>query len=344
MIVLGIETSCDETGVAIYSSEYNLAAHKLYSQISLHSKYGGVIPELASRDHSRKLLHLTDDLLNTVNISLRDISAIAYTAGPGLIGSLLVGASFAVALGFALNVPTIPIHHLEAHIMTPFLEKKFPSFPFLALLVSGGNTQIIEAMSFGKYRILGETLDDAVGEAFDKVAKILGFSYPGGVHIEKLAKKGNQKRFFFPRPMLHRGLNFSYSGLKTCALDYVKKFSNIDNQTKADIAFAFQEAAIDSLVIKCQRALNKYKYYNLVVTGGVSANGRLREKLIAMCDKEQINVYFPKLEFCTDNALMVAYTGYKKFKEKQTIINSNHEIIVFPKWNINDINKKFNHK
>jgi N6-L-threonylcarbamoyladenine synthase len=329
MIILGIETSCDETGVAVYDAKRGLLAHKLHSQVKLHAEFGGVVPELASRDHVRKLLPLVQEVLAEAKITLQNLSAIAYTAGPGLIGALLVGAAFAKSLGFILKIPAIPVHHMEAHLLAPFLELSPPDFPFLALLVSGGHTQLIEASSFGKYKILGETVDDAVGEAFDKVAKILGLPYLGGPELAKLALKGVKGRFSFPRPMANRGLNFSFSGLKTCALNYFQEFGDNDDQAKADIAFAFQEAAVDSLVIKCRRAIKENNYTCLVVAGGVSANIWLRQQLNIMCKQEEVQVHYPRVEFCTDNGAMVAYTGYRHFMLGK---KTDMEIRVFPRW------------
>jgi len=328
MLVLGIETSCDETGVAVYDTERGLLAHELYSQFQLHAEFGGVVPELASRDHVQKLLPIVKSVLERAKITLHDLDGIAYTAGPGLIGALLVGAAFAKSLGYVLKIPTVAIHHMEAHLLAPFLEPYFPKFPFLALLVSGGHTQLIEALEFGKYKILGETLDDAVGEAFDKVAKILGLPYPGGPELSKLALKG-ETRFVFPRPMVGKsGLNFSFSGLKTCALNYWRK-SNNDYQARADIAFAFQDAATDALVIKCKRALRETNLRHLVVAGGVSANAVLRKKLNDLGREEKIPVYYPRLEFCTDNGAMIAYAGSRYLTLNKT---TNLEIKVYPRW------------
>lgn len=390
MVILGIETSCDETGVALYDGKRNrLLAHKLYSQVTLHAKFGGVVPELASRDHVRKLLPLVKELLQEANLKLEDLGMIAYTAGPGLIGALLVGASFAKSLGFALKIPVIPVHHMEAHLLVPLLEDNPPHFPFLALLVSGGHTQLIEAVEFGKYKILGETVDDAVGEAFDKVAKILQLPYPGGPELAKLAINGKHGRFNFPRPMTNRpGLDFSFSGLKTYALNCYREIRNEgvmaeeaagadvdasasasvggaaakgmgigigknveingDKQTKADIAYAFQDAATDSLVIKCRRALKQVGYKQLVVAGGVSANAMLRQKLDKMGESIGVNIYYPRLEFCTDNGAMVAYAGFRHYvvakelsKEanKGVVEEGNEvsgkeamEIKVYPRW------------
>ncbi|MDR1057891.1 MAG: tRNA (adenosine(37)-N6)-threonylcarbamoyltransferase complex transferase subunit TsaD [Coxiellaceae bacterium] len=327
MLVLGIETSCDETGVAIYDTERGLLSHKLYSQVRLHAEFGGVVPELASRDHVQKLLPLVKSVLDGAKITLRNLNGIAYTAGPGLIGALLVGAAFAKALGFVLKIPVVPVHHMEAHLLAPFLEPNPPVFPFLALLVSGGHTQLIEAKEFGKYKILGETLDDAVGEAFDKVAKILGLPYPGGPALAKLALKGST-RFSFPRPMVNkRGLSFSFSGLKTCALNYLREFGN-DEKTRAEIAFAFQDAATDALVIKCERAMKGINLPRLIIAGGVSANNVLREKLDRLGEEEKVRVYYPRLEFCTDNGAMIAYTGAKYLMLGKT---TNLEIEVYPR-------------
>jgi N6-L-threonylcarbamoyladenine synthase len=310
MKVLGIETSCDDTGVAIYDSEKGLLAHKLHSQIDIHSQYGGVVPELASRDHIRKTLPLIKEVMKIAKVN--NIDGIAYTAGPGLIGALLVGATIAKSLGFAWNIPTIGVHHMEAHLLAPMLEENPPDFPFVALLVSGGHTMLVEVSSFGKYQVLGETLDDAAGEAFDKVAKMLGLPYPGGPEVAALAEQGKPKRFFFPRPMVDRpGLDFSFSGLKTFALNTLHE-NGEDPQTKADIAHAFQEAVVDTLVIKCKRALKQTNLKQLLIGGGVSANSLLREKLKIMAKKQQIDVIYPRLEFCTDNGAMIAYAGFRR--------------------------------
>jgi N6-L-threonylcarbamoyladenine synthase len=331
MIILGIETSCDETGVAIYDSKRNLMLHRLYSQIATHAKFGGVVPELASRDHVRKILPLLEQVLVDAKIALQDLDAIAYTAGPGLIGALLVGSAFATSLSFALKIPTIAINHMEAHLLAPLLEPNPPDFPFLALLVSGGHTQLIEATALGKYTILGETVDDAAGEAFDKVAKILQLPYPGGSELEKLAQKGDPKRFHFPRPMVNRrGLNFSFSGLKTFALNCFRKFGS-DEQTKADIAYAFQEAVVDTFVIKCRRAIQQTGLKKLVIAGGVSANSVLRQKLKQMTTEEGVSIYYPRLEFCTDNGAMIAYAGFRHFVNNK---KSAMEIKVYPQWEI----------
>ncbi len=312
MRILGIETSCDETGLAIYDSEHGLIAHILHTQIAMHNQFGGVVPELASRDHIVYLLPLLKQLLNDANISLNTIDGIAYTAGPGLLGALLVGATVGKSLGWALNIPTIAIHHMEGHLLAPLLEEQAPQFPFLALLVSGGHTMLVHVADIGHYEILGESIDDAAGEAFDKTAKLLGLGYPGGAALAKLAEQGDHQRFHFPRPMTDRpGLDFSFSGLKTAALNVIQK-SPDDMQTKADIAFAFQEAVVDTLVIKCKRALQQTNLSQLVVAGGVSANQLLRSKLNHLAHKLSCKVFYPRLEFCTDNGAMIAYAGYRR--------------------------------
>lgn len=309
MKVLGIETSCDETGTAIYDSEQGLLANVIYSQIPIHEEYGGVVPELASRDHIRKLLPLIDKVLHDANLTKAEIDGIAYTSTPGLIGALLVGASVGKSLGFALNIPTIAVHHMEAHLLAPMLEEDKPEFPFVALLVSGGHSMLVEVNGFGQYSLLGETLDDAAGEAFDKAAKLLGLPYPGGPALAKLAEQGNSKRFHFPRPMTDRpGLDFSFSGLKTFTANTFRVEGN-DPQTKADIACAFQEAVVDTIAIKCRRALEQTNLSRLVIAGGVSANLLLRQKLKQMAKKCHAKVFYPRFAFCTDNAAMIAYAG-----------------------------------
>lgn len=331
MIILGIETSCDETGVAIYDACRHLVTHKLHSQIALHAKFGGVVPELASRDHVRKILPLVQEVLTDAKVDLQDLDAIAYTAGPGLVGALLVGAVFAQSLSFALKIPAIAVNHMEGHLLAPLLEPNPPDFPFLALLVSGGHTQLIEVTAFGKYQILGDTIDDAAGEAFDKVAKILNLSYPGGPAIEKNAAQGIAGRFHFPRPMVNRkGLDFSFSGLKTFTLNCFHKFGQ-DTQARADIARAFQDAVLDTLAVKCRRALKQTGLTRLVVAGGVSANKALREKLNNMAELEGAKVYYPRLEFCTDNGAMIAYAGWRYFMSDK---KQNLEIKVYPRWQI----------
>jgi len=335
MIILGIETSCDETGVALYDPERGLVAHILHSQISLHAKYGGVVPELASRDHIQKLAGLVENVLAKAGIQKEALSAIAYAKGPGLAGALLVGAAFATSLAFALNIPAIGVHHMEAHLLAPMLETNAPAYPFLALLVSGGHTLLVKVQEFGKYAILGESLDDAAGEAFDKVGKILGLPYPGGPNLTKLARQGNPKRFKFPRPMTNRpGLDFSFSGLKTFALNTLHEYGD-DAQTKADIAYAFQDAVADTLRVKCKRALEFTGLKRLVVAGGVSANIALREKLNRLVKEQHATVYYPRLEFCTDNGAMIAYTGYQRLLHGEK--TASLAIEIKPRWEIDSI-------
>ncbi len=333
MYILGIETSCDETGVAIYHSERGLIHHLLFSQIDMHSEYGGVVPELASRDHIRKLIPLIKQLLHESNTLQTDITAIAYTAGPGLMGALLVGAATAQSLAFAWQVPTIAVHHMEGHLLAPMLEDNPPKFPFVALLISGGHTLLVKVSSIGQYELLGESLDDAAGEAFDKTAKLLGLNYPGGAKLSELAKLG-QLRFRFPRPMTDRpGLDFSFSGLKTFALTTFQK-SEKTNQDKADIALAFQDAVADTLAIKCRRVLQQTGLTTLVVAGGVSANIKIRSTLTEMIEKENGAIYFPRPEFCTDNGAMIAYAGYQRFLLGQT---QGLEIFAKPRWLMIDL-------
>lgn len=314
MRILGIESSCDDTGVAIYEGSKGLLAHAVNSQIAIHKQFGGVVPELASRDHIQKITPLLNRVLAEAQISLKDINGIAYTAGPGLIGALLVGAGFARALGFALRVPTIGVHHMEGHLLAPMLESPAPEFPFIALLVSGGHTMLIEVLGIGQYHVLGESLDDAAGEAFDKTAKLLGLSYPGGPLLAELAKSGTPNRFTFPRPLTTKpGLDFSFSGLKTAALNTLKQTEGTQ-EDKADIAWAFQEAVVDTLVIKCKRALQETGQRRLVIAGGVGANHKLREKLKSMTNTLDCSLFYPRLEFCTDNGAMIAYVGYQRIK------------------------------
>lgn len=314
MRILGIETSCDETGVAIYDSDKGLLAHALHSQTAIHAPFGGVVPELASRDHITKLLPLTKQILAEAHLPLSAIDGIAYTAGPGLVGALLVGASFAKGLGYALNIPTIGVHHMEGHLLVALLEDPQPEFPFLGLLVSGGHTMLVDVTGIGQYKILGESLDDAAGEAFDKTAKILGLGYPGGPLLAKLAEQGNAKRFHFPRPLTDRpGLDFSFSGLKTFTLN-TWNASEKTEQDRADVAFAFQEAVIETLFIKCKRAIKQGSYHQLVVAGGVGANLCLRERFQVFTSQFNCRVYYPRLEFCTDNGAMIAFAGYQRLK------------------------------
>lgn len=308
MLILGIESSCDETGLALYDTDKGLLGQALHSQVDLHADYGGVVPELASRDHVRKITPLTELVLADAGKCLSDLDGIAYTAGPGLMGALLVGASFAKSLAWSLDLPSIGVHHMEAHLLAPLIDSKNPpDLPFVALLVSGGHTQLVHVKALGDYEILGESLDDAAGEAFDKTAKLLGLGYPGGPKIAATALSGDAKRFKFPRPMTDRpGLDFSFSGLKTFALNTVQNNSPLSDQDKADIALAFELAAVDTLTIKCKRAIDQAKVNHLVIAGGVSANTRLREKLSSSL-KAQV-IYAP-LDLCTDNGAMIAYAG-----------------------------------
>lgn len=317
MRVLGLETSCDETGVAVYDSERGLLAHRLYSQIELHAEYGGVVPELASRDHVRKLLPLISEVMAASGSSQQDISGIAYTSGPGLIGALMVGAAFGRSLAYAWQVPAVGVHHMEGHLLAPMLEATPPQFPFVALLVSGGHTQLVRVDAIGEYALLGESIDDAAGEAFDKAAKMLDLDYPGGPQVAKLAELGDATRFKFPRPMVDRpGLDFSFSGLKTATLTAVKahKLANglPDDQTCADIAAGFQAAVVDTLVIKCKRALEQTSLKALVIAGGVSANKKLRADLDEALAKMGAKVFYARHEFCTDNGAMIAYAGCQR--------------------------------
>ncbi len=317
MLVLGIETSCDETGVALYHSEQGLVGHALYSQVEVHAPYGGVVPELASRDHVRKLLPLLKETLAQAGMSRADINGVAFTAGPGLIGALLVGAAFGRSLAWSLGVPAVAVHHMEGHLLAPMLEAEVPAFPFVALLVSGGHTLLVQVDGVGAYQILGESVDDAAGEAFDKTAKLLGLPYPGGPELAKLALQGNSARFRFPRPMTDRpGLDFSFSGLKTFALTTLRN-SPQDAQTRADIARAFEDAVVDTLAIKCKRALDQTGLTRLVVAGGVGANRTLRERLQALLTQRGGRVFYPRPAFCTDNGAMIAYAGYCRLQAGQ---------------------------
>ncbi len=338
MRVLGIETSCDETGVAVYDSEAGLLGHQLYSQIKVHAEYGGVVPELASRDHIRKLLPLVDEILERTG-SKNKIDAVAYTSGPGLIGALLVGSCIGRSLAYAWGVPAVGVHHMEGHLLAPMLEEKPPAFPFVALLVSGGHTQLVEVQGIGKYRMLGESLDDAAGEAFDKAAKMMDLDYPGGPHIAKLAEKGAPGRFRFPRPMTDRpGLDFSFSGLKTFTLNTVAEHAREDglpdDQCCADIAHAFQEAVVDTLTIKCRRALQQCGLNTLIIAGGVSANNRLREKLEQALEKIDSHVFYARHEFCTDNGAMIAFAGCQRLMAGQ---RQDLSVDVLPRWPLDSL-------
>ena len=334
MRVLGLETSCDDTGVAIYDAETGLLGHKLYTQTRLHAQYGGVVPELASRDHIRKLLPLIRELMADCRCAPQDIQGLAYTTGPGLAGALLVGASVGRSLAWAWGVPAIGIHHMEGHLLAPMLEAEAPAFPFLALLVSGGHTLLADVQAVGMYKILGESLDDAVGEAFDKTAKLLGLGYPGGPALARAAAQGKPGRFHFPRPMTDRpGLDFSFSGLKTAALMATQQQA-LDAATVADIAWAFQDAAVDTLAIKTERALAHTGYTRLVVAGGVGANQCLRQRLAQMTIARGARVYYPRPEFCTDNGAMIAYAGYRRLRAGQ------HEGLAFgarPRWSLTEL-------
>jgi N6-L-threonylcarbamoyladenine synthase len=334
MRILGIETSCDETGVAIYDAHQGLLAHDLYSQVALHAPYGGVVPELASRDHIRKLIPLVEKVLKDSDTKPRQLHGVAYTAGPGLIGALLVGASIGRSLAWAWQIPAIAVHHMEGHLLASMLESPAPTFPFLALLVSGGHTQLVQVEQLGKYIILGESLDDAAGEAFDKTAKLLGLGYPGGPALARLASQGNPQRFHFPRPMTNRpGLDFSFSGLKTHALSTWQTHEQND-QTRADIACAFEEAVIDTLAIKCRRALQQTGLKRLVIAGGVGANERLRTGLTQLALEMDVKVYYPRPIFCTDNGAMIAYTGYLRLAAGQS---DSLAFKVRPRWPISEL-------
>jgi len=330
--ILGIETSCDETGIAIYDEDDGIIAHQLYSQVALHAEYGGVVPELASRDHVKKIIPLVDAALKEANISSKQLSAVAYTQGPGLIGALLVGASIGQSLAYAWGLPSIGIHHLEGHLLAPMLEENKPEYPFLALLVSGGHTMLVDVKDLGEYEIIGESIDDAAGEAFDKTAKIMGLGYPGGPIISKLAQNGKDEELRFPRPMTDRpGLDFSFSGLKTFAANKIAA-SDKSEQSKADIAKAFQDAVVDTLAIKCKRAIKQTGSKSLVVSGGVSANIALRQKLDQLMSSLGGQVYYPKQEFCTDNGAMIAYAGYCHFIKDKSQKTDSYPIKVHPRW------------
>jgi len=334
MRVLGIESSCDETGVAIYDSDKGLLGHVLYSQVKLHAEYGGVVPELASRDHVRKTIPLINQLLSDTGLTLDDLDGIAYTAGPGLVGALLVGASIGRSLAWTLNKPAVSVHHMEGHLLAPMLEDRPPAFPFMALLVSGGHTMLIRVTAVGEYEMMGDTVDDAVGEAFDKTAKIMGLGYPGGPELAKLAQGGRQGVYRFPRPMTDRpGLDFSFSGLKTYALNTFNNSAKSE-QDKADVAFAFQEAVVETLAIKCRRALEQSGLSRLVVAGGVSANLRLRERLAELVEKQGGEVFYPRLEFCTDNGAMIAFAGCLRLQAGQ---RATTKIEAMPRWKLEDL-------
>lgn len=342
MLILGIETSCDETGVALYDSVRGLLGHQLYSQVALHAEYGGVVPELASRDHVRKTLPLIATLMGECGVAASDIGGVAYTAGPGLAGALMVGAAIAQSLALGWKVPAIGVHHMEAHLLAPMLEATPPAFPFLALLVSGGHTQLVAVKAIGDYALLGESLDDAAGEAFDKVAKMLDLAYPGGPQLARLAESGRADRFRFPRPMTDRpGLDFSFSGLKTAALTAIEAHTAPgqalpDPQTMADIARGFEDAVVDTLVQKCLRAVHQCQYARLVIAGGVSANHQLRKRLEQELAAVSAKVFYARQEFCTDNGAMIAYAGCQRLLSGQ---QDHLTMTVHPRWPLTELSE-----
>ena len=340
MIVLGIETSCDDTGIALYCAKNGLLSHTLFSQVDTHRLYGGVVPELAARDHTRKVIPLVDAVLSQAGIKGSDVGLVAYTRGPGLAGALLAGAAVARSLAFGWRVPALGVHHMEGHLLAALLDADIDGveFPFVALLVSGGHTQLVDVRGVGDYRILGKTLDDAVGEAFDKTAKMLGLGYPGGPIIERLAKQGSSTRYKFPRPMTDRpGCDFSFSGLKTFALNTVHRWKEsnlLDEQTIADVAFAFQNAAVETLTIKCKRALEKTGYKRLIIAGGVGANETLRSRLGEMATDRGAKLLYPRMEFCTDNGAMIAYAGYLRASEATA---AKQGFDIQPRWSMEEL-------
>ena len=340
MLVLGIETSCDETGVALYDTGRGLLGHLLYSQVAVHADYGGVVPELASRDHIRRVVPLTRDLLRTHGLGVQDLDAVAYTQGPGLAGALLVGASIAHGLAYALGIPAIGLHHLEGHLLSPLLSQPAPEFPFVALLVSGGHTQLMRVAGIGEYELLGESVDDAAGEAFDKTAKVLGLGYPGGPALAKLADRGEPGKYRLPRPMMASGdLNFSFSGLKTAVLTLVAN-RPLDEQARADIAAEFQTAIVDVLVAKSQAALEVTGLERLVVAGGVGANRLLRERLSAVARLQRFAVFYPPLEYCTDNGAMIALAGALRLQADPLAARgtaAERGFSVRPRWDLEEL-------
>jgi N6-L-threonylcarbamoyladenine synthase len=339
MLVLGIESSCDETGLALYDTQRGLLAHALYSQVKMHEEYGGVVPELASRDHIRRALPLLDQVFSESGVRHDAIDAIAYTQGPGLAGALLVGASVACGLGLALDKPVLGIHHLEGHLLSPLLASEPPEFPFIALLVSGGHTQLMRVDGVGQYTMLGETLDDAAGEAFDKSAKLLGLGYPGGPAISRMAEFGDPTAYKLPRPMLHsKNLDFSFSGLKTAVLTVVKnQTTNICEQDKANIARAFVDAIVEVLTAKCVTALKHTGLKRLVIAGGVGANQQLRASLNAAAAKKHFKVFYPELEFCTDNGAMIAFAGAMRLQLNPDAAKRDYAFNVKPRWPLDSI-------
>ncbi|CAL60644.1 putative O-sialoglycoprotein endopeptidase [Herminiimonas arsenicoxydans] len=339
MLVLGIESSCDETGLALYDTQRGLLAHALYSQVKMHEEYGGVVPELASRDHIRRAIPLLEQVFSESGVAHGAIDAIAYTQGPGLAGALLVGASVACGLGLALDKPVLGIHHLEGHLLSPLLASEPPEFPFIALLVSGGHTQLMRVDGIGQYTMLGETLDDAAGEAFDKSAKLLGLGYPGGPAISRMAEFGDPTAYKLPRPMLHsKNLDFSFSGLKTAVLTVVKnQTTNICEQDKANIARAFVDAIVEVLTAKCVTALKHTGLKRLVIAGGVGANQQLRESLNAAAAKKHFKVFYPELEFCTDNGAMIAFAGAMRLQINPDAAKKDYAFNVKPRWPLDSI-------
>jgi N6-L-threonylcarbamoyladenine synthase len=339
MLVLGIESSCDETGIALYDTQHGLLAHALHSQVAMHEEYGGVVPELASRDHIRRAIPLLEQVLAEAAVTRNAIDAIAYTQGPGLAGALLVGASIACGLGLAIDKPVLGVHHLEGHLLSPLLSRNPPEFPFVALLVSGGHTQLMQVEGVGRYRLLGETLDDAAGEAFDKSAKLLGLGYPGGPAISRMAEFGDPSAYKLPRPMLHsKDLNFSFSGLKTAVLTVVRnQITNICEQDKANVARAFVDAIVDVLVAKCLRALQETGLKRLVIAGGVGANQQLRAALDAAALRKRFRVFYPELEFCTDNGAMIAFAGALRLKAHPDAAKRDYSFNVRPRWPLDEI-------
>ena len=346
MIVLGIETSCDETGLALVDSEQGLLAEALHSQVDVHAEYGGVVPELASRDHLARLLPLLDRVLQDAGLGREAIDGVAYTAGPGLVGALLVGAAAGRALAMALEVPALGVHHMEGHLLAPQLEDNPPAFPFVALLVSGGHTQLVDVQGLGQYRLLGETLDDAAGEAFDKTAQLLGLGYPGGPAIAAIAESGSANRFSFPRPMTDRpGLDFSFSGLKTHTRRLWQEHATDDGgesrQLKADIAAGFQQAVVDTITIKCRRAMQQTRSERLIIAGGVGANRALRQALTEQGQRDGWHVFFPRLEFCTDNGAMIAFAGLQRLAAGEC--DTGLGIHAQPRWNMEDLTPPAQH-
>lgn len=334
MQILGLESSCDETGTAIYSIDDGLLAHALHSQVDLHALYGGVVPELASRDHIRRLVPLVDKTLSDAGVALSELDGVAYTAGPGLSGALLAGALFSRSLAYSAGLPAIGVHHMEGHLLAPMLEPDPPVFPFVCLLVSGGHTLLVRVDAIGQYRVIGESVDDAAGEAFDKTAKMLGLPYPGGPHLAALAESGDPERYGFPRPMTNRpGLDFSFSGLKTAAItEYARAEKTKQNQS--DIAASFQKAVVETLLIKCKRALKQEGLVRLVVSGGVSANRCLRERFADELEPAGISVAYPRLEFCTDNGAMIALAGALRLQAGQA---DSLGVGVKPRWSLEDL-------